>query len=67
MMDENKKFSEKDLDSLHKLEILLAKLNEMPEKEKEDYLLNLKKDIGTLDIDLSELEWCFIIGYVFRR
>lgn len=54
MMDENKKFSEKDLDSLHKLEILLAKLNEMPEKE--DYLLNLKKDIGTLDIDLSELE-----------
>ena len=56
MMDENKKFSEKDLDSLHELEILLAKLNEMPEKEKEDYLLNLKKDIGTLDIDLSELE-----------
>lgn len=52
----NDNFTKEDLDALHRMEVALAKLNEMPEKEKEDYLLNLKKDIGTLDIDLSELE-----------
>lgn len=52
----NDNFTKEDLDALHRMEVALAKLNEMSEEEKEDYLLNIKRDFGTLDIDLSELE-----------